>query len=401
MKALNYALMICFAFILSFLLPYAYGVATKRASESTNINFSAVSEEFLRSTSERNPPKQTYERLSDGKIISEEEYLYSLPFKNFLYLIAKNKFPPSLSYFASDVSLIRSNSQSLNISKGDILKNQAPLYLLLESTPRLLQLEMPQHIISLRDGVTFIDMNTNQKDENLSLEFKNTLEKSGLKFPIKELFSNPTTLKPFDEGAFLVDNQDRVFHLKIVDSKPVVHDTHIQKRDILKIIVNENSRKEFYGALIGLDGVFLISYDNYSLLKMPVSTYNPLTDNFALNIDPLFKTATYKSAEKIDSFVMNPDYSIYKTNSFTKHKDTLFEDVKEYIFTYETKLDVRDFTLKFDIENISYKALILGLFFIIFYFIIYKKRDAFDIALLLFRGIYGFISLILFKRKAL
>ncbi|MBQ9291700.1 MAG: DUF4857 domain-containing protein [Campylobacter sp.] len=401
MKILNFLLQICFIVILSFVLPYIYNSATKSANKIEVVDFSVIKDDFLKAIYTTKPPKQFYFDLKTNEQIDEEEYMQSLPFTYYYYLINKNKFPPSLSYFTSDISLIRQNTQNLRIKSGENLLGDMPLFMLLESEPKYLKLEMSDYLIDIEENFKFIDMNTNSIDEALSREFISVLTEQNVKFPIKKFYSNPSVLKSFDEGAFFIDGEDKIYHLKMVNSQPVLKNTQIDLKNIKKIIVSEHSRKEFYAAIVAQDGVYLITYENYKIIKIPNFGYDFTKDNFTLEIDPLFKTATYENDDNISIIAMNPDYSVYKTHILKKEKNDFFVNLKQYLFSFETKLKMESTSsaAKFKFTNFSYNSLFLSALLCVLAYFIFRRRGILPLFVVFFGGIYGFLAIILFNNS--
>ena len=129
------------------------------------------------------------------------------------------------------------------------------LYILFESMPKRVGLEMPDDVFRLKDGIEFIDVQTNTVNREKSDLFARALEKAGYTFPARWVVGNPNPRKPYDEGYFTLDSQGRLYHLKMVNNRPFVKDTRIDKdMDMAWFSMYEASNKRFYGFLFDRHG---------------------------------------------------------------------------------------------------------------------------------------------------
>ena len=76
------------------------------------------------------------------------------------------------------------------------------------------RLEMPGDLFRLKDNIEFIDPETNTVKEEKSNLFMKVFIQKGFKFPAKRVAGNPSTRKAYDEGYFIIDSNDKIFHLK-------------------------------------------------------------------------------------------------------------------------------------------------------------------------------------------
>ena len=114
---------------------------------------------------------------------------------------------------------------------------------------------MPDDVFRLKDGIEFIDVQTNTVNREKSDLFARALEKAGYTFPARWVVGNPNPRKPYDEGYFTLDSQGRLYHLKMVNNRPFVKDTRIDKdMDMAWFSMYEASNKRFYGFLFDRQG---------------------------------------------------------------------------------------------------------------------------------------------------
>lgn len=389
MRLSNLVLNSCFVLILAFFIPSILDFVLPKSYKSYHIDFSPVFDKFVLSSYQARPKKREYFIIKDQKNLSEDEYMASLPFDFYSVLIKNDNFPSEFDYFASDIALIRQNSQYFGLQYKNNLKSQTPLFALLESNPKNLKLQIPSHLIDISDDFVFINTATNEIDKDLSDKFKNALLDSGAKFGIKQFYSNPNLLKSFDEGAFVVDKDGQIFHILLKNGEPIVKNTQIICNNVVNIAVSEHFRKEFYGALICGDELSLISYDNYR--QIALGKYSWDKQNLRLKIDPLFKTLSLKSENQINLITYNPDFSIYRQTKF----DTTNDENKflGFILPFEISLNIDKISKAYEFGvKFSPFGLILSLILAIFVF--YRQKDKFNAVFVAITGIYGFLILL-------
>lgn len=248
-----------------------------------------------------------------------------------------------------------------------------------------------------------IDLLTNsinlEKTEKLNDELK------GLNFayPAKQYFTNPSIRKAFDEGAFIVDNDDKIYHLKQIDGKLILKYTNIIKPDIINIIISEDLRREFYGLIVTKNDTGLIDYD-YNIIDLNLSQYDPFNANLNFNISPVDKIVTITTKDNIYTKVMDLNYAKINENDFKLDKLQSKRYIKAYFLPFELKISQPSYFYKFEFVNFSKMGFCLSILMAILYFAYRLKfnsqRDIYGTAVVVIFGLYGLISTIFFKEKA-
>ena len=279
---------------------------------------------------------------------------------------------------------------------------------LLESQPGITRLRFPEDVFRMNDRMEFINVDTNTVDEELTEKFTRALKQTGFVFPSQLVSGRVSILKSFDEGFFMVDAKDSVFHTKRVKGKPFVVKTPIPAdMGVRNIKVSENRKREIYGTLLTKKGeLYLISYDNYRLIKMPLINYNPDTMDFKLLINPLYRTAVYSDDHTIYAVAMDSGYSPvarYEKEMFSGRR-TIADRIYETLFPFYIKnRDTTSDYTRFDVIGNGRLALIgiaLSLFFAVVVMGVRKsdlKKQWSDLAVVMFTGIYGLIAIAVIK----
>ena len=179
---------------------------------------------------------------------------------------------------------------------------------------------------------------------------------------------------------------------------------------IRNIKVSENKKREIYGSLLTEKGeLFLISCDNYKLIRLPLDNYNPDIMDFKLIINPLYRTAVYSDDHTIYAVVMDSDYQpidCYQRVMFAGQR-TMKDIIFKAIFPFYIKTsDKSSGYLRFDlILNgwLSMAGIVLALLITVLYMRINKlnyKKYWLDPVFILFTGLFGLVAVILIKPEA-
>ena len=94
------------------------------------------------------------------------------------------------------------------------------LYPLFESESDRVNLELPPDFFRINNSIEFITASTNDINLEKSKLFNQVFINKGFSFPAKIIAGIPTTRKSIDEGYFIVDNTNKLFHLKMTKGQP-------------------------------------------------------------------------------------------------------------------------------------------------------------------------------------
>jgi hypothetical protein len=352
---------------------------------------------------------KSYEwRDADGKNYTRKEVDSLLPFFSYRILTSRGIMPDSLQDIKFDLKEVRLNNLSQKIRPYNIDEPQIPLYPLLESQPERLKLTLPESYFRITDKMEFIEAATNQTDQQLTQTFTDVLKTEGFSFPSKLIFGNPTVRKAFDEGYFIVDNENKLFHIKMIKGKPSCVNTNIPTDIRIKaLFINEKPLREFYGILITEDDqLYLLTYDNYRLQRLPVEGYTASENTIRLQGNLLYRVISIISENHIKTYVTNRKYELVDTyeESWKGKYERTAGIISKYIFPFTINLhSSKSRYVDFYISSINYSAIYANLFFLILTFLLMKRRknkisktwDDFIIVFL--TGIYGFIAVAIFE----
>jgi len=342
----------------------------------------------------------------DGTAYNRADFELQLPFLYYKNLERKKLLPVSIDRKSFDKETIKAGKQGLEIKSRhlDGHHQQIELYPLFNNNPEVAIMPFPEDVFRFTDkAMEFINADYNRIDTGLTDSFTAKLKKEGFVFPATVIGGKTTNLKPFDEGFFVRDSEGQVFHIKRVLDKPVIVKTPIDATlDIQDIVISENKRKEFYGTVITRQGdVYLISYDNYRLISLPVDTYKPDNMDFKFLINPMYKTAISSGFKTVYGTAMDSDYKSLRSYELERHNTTphLVRVSRDLLFPFQLRFDnpyrgQADLQLKFgglwSLAGIA-AALVL--------FVLLSRRkkqlsiNKGDLALVLATGFFGLIAL--------
>ena len=209
-----------------------------------------------------------------------------MPMLNYRQLMTDGKLPDSINGQKITPQLLRSKSVVYKYKPSDINTSFNGLYILLETMPKRVGLEIPNDVFRLKNNIEFIDAQTNTLEVQKSRLFQQALDKEGFQYPAQWLIGNPNPRKPYDEGYFVLDANNQLFHMKMVNNRPYIKNTKIgEKIQASYFSMLEVADKRFYGFLFSKQGeLFIIENDgaNYKTVKLDIDPIDMQKDEVIL-----------------------------------------------------------------------------------------------------------------------
>jgi hypothetical protein len=404
-KLSRYAIIIIFIIVAAVHLPHFYYKIFYKSVRSPIVYYSPTIKDFAYF---KHTEQGLQFRDGKGNTYKRKGYEKLLPFLYYRDLDKWGVMPDTIQGLPVDITYIRHNSQRIRMRSYEMDQPKIELYPLFESKSDYTTLTYPRELFRINEKMEFITASTNKINKTLSEKFNRVLKEKGFQFPAQLIEGNPTTRKPFDEGYFIVDAEGSVFHLKKVHNSPHCVKTPIDKDlGIRKILIRESVRREIYGIIItDSDEVYMISYDNYRLIKIPLEHYNPDKMDLSFYADPIYRTFKYDNGVHFYHKVFDSTYSFVDslTISLTPEEEKTSYKVKQAIFPFEIKTTKSTSSLiHFDLQCQSMLS-IIGIIISLIIGIgikIYRKDNLrenwFDLILILLTGVYGLLGIILIK----
>ncbi|MDR1975367.1 MAG: DUF4857 domain-containing protein [Campylobacteraceae bacterium] len=388
-------------------VPNFYNKAVKLDRFQLSGFFSPISKEFI--ILEIGTEKMAF-KDETGELLSTVAAHKMLPFMFSGNVEKWGGFPIQTDKGEITYELAANSVQSVSVTPQDVLAQNLPFHLLYESAPVGTTLETPPDVLLIKsDRVLFIDCVDGAVNREKSEKFTQALKETGVLFPIQTAASNPSNLKPFDEGMFLADSANRLFQLKIVEGEPYVRDTGtVMQERVLYINVDEKLKRIFYGAVVTENGVYLNMYDG-TMQKLPLVSYDPKTDAVTARFTPFYKSVVKKDLSDknapIELIAADESFQTVRTHE-QNIPDTIIKK-REYV-SYGLS-----FLSPFSLTQFSYFSnevllqitpapnLIFAGLGILFALILYvgirgKKIEVFAIFAICFTGILGLLAYMAF-----
>lgn len=404
-KLARYAIILIIVIISAIHLPNFYNKTFIKKNNRPRISYSSITKDFIYFT--RKNGQLVFSDLQKN-IYTRKEYERYLPFIYYRDLQKWGVLPDSIQGFPTDIPTIHQNSARYRFRGQSLDRHEIKIYPLIESEPDFANLTFPPNVFRITDKIEFINAKNNNILIDKSFLYNQAFEKQNFRFPAKMIAGNPTTKKSFDEGYFIIDNENSVFHLKKIKSQPFLVKTPIsQDLQIKKIIIQEAVSKKVYGFLITENNkLFMISYDNYRLIPISLNEFQATNMNLNITVNPLYVTFNYDDNYNFFCAVFDSNYNKIddmKISLLPKNKKTT-EMIKHIIFPFTIKITKNFSSLKYfslDLHSsLSFIGILISL--IIGFFVKIKRNENlkvnwFDFIFILFSGIYGLIGILLIK----
>lgn len=343
-----------------------------------------------------------------GNKYTRDEYEAIMPQINFAQLVFSGKMPDSINGTAVDVPLLRKNLFMSTFEPYIINRFFWKWLPLIESDPGRVNLEFPNEFFRIRESMEIVDCRTNQINYEMSKEFSDELNAKGFSFPAKKLFGNPTTRKAFDEGYFIIDDADNLFHLKRVKNKPYCKKINLPAgMKLAHFNVHEIPLKEFYGFFVTEDnGLYLLTFNDYRIIKLDIEDYDLNNSTLRINGDLFNRTISVVNENKFSTFIFDRQYNLIENykGQVSGKDDSPQGRIAAYLFPFSLSL-ISDksmfvnFIFKFSDQRFLLINILLTIALTAYFY--YKKispiKNYLPLILIFLTGIYGLISVIIIR----
>lgn len=305
--------------LLAWKLPELYNTFIAKTDRAPFALYSTVADDFIFMGWDEETG--IIRRDRKGNNFTQEQTDSLLPLFYARQLLADGRFPDSIHGRHLDPHEIQRTS--FNFRSRAIENNKRPigLYFLLESMPRRLDLDMPSDAFYIdNNGIHFIDMATNIVDADKSMIFTRALATKGFRFPATVISGNGTSEKEYDDGYLIVDNDGKLFNLKMTKGRPYVKAftlpdgvkpayswvTEFPDRKLIGLMVSDDRRLW----VIERDG------DGNNLKETGVSAYDYKSQDMTIFGNIFDWTVMVTSNEREDYYALNADdYSLITSHT--------------------------------------------------------------------------------------
>ncbi|MBK5720971.1 DUF4857 domain-containing protein [Dysgonomonas sp. Marseille-P4677] len=330
-----------------------------------------------------------------------------LPMLNYRQLMNDGRMPDSIKGQEMNPRMLRMTSFTFRYNPSETKTPGNGLYILFESMPKRVGLTMPEDVFRMKNNIEFINTESNTVNETKSREFQSELEKQGYSFPSQWFAGNPNPRKSYDEGYFSLDNKGQLFHIKMVNGRSYIKNTHIgEKIDIGYFSMLEVADKRFYGFLFSNQGdIYIIQNEsgNYQAMKLDIDPIDLKKDQVFI-MGNLFEwtVSVVKPEEKLCYGLDNNSLKQIDNYSMKREPDK-WDKVVKWIFpaylTIESKYS--NFLVP-QIHYVGVYAFILNILLSVCYVLILsesRKVKIYKSLYILVTGIAGFLALLILPKS--
>ena len=276
--------------------------------------YSGLADEFIQNTEGQG------RRGISGREYTVEEADSLLPFFWTTQLVNAGRLPDTIRGYAVSPQLIRQTNINYHRRAYDTHTNRpnCGLWLLLESLPKRVNLEDPDDAFRFtKDGIEFINMNTGKVKPKKSKLFTDALVKKGFTFPVHELDGNPDTRKEYDEGYLLIDNNRKMYQMKMTAGQPFVKKIDLTDETVVPkfIFVTEFRSRCLRGLMTDENNVLYVITPNYEVKPLGGGIhYDPTQSNMMIMGNMLDWTIRITTEEAEEFYAVSAlDHSLLKT----------------------------------------------------------------------------------------
>jgi len=405
----RYILVLVSAIAAAVVLPWLYRMTFDKPVHVPFVVYSCVNNDFMIQETENGKQERTD---THGNKYTREEYEQKLPLMYTRQLLTAGTMPDTINGTAIDMHELL-KAKSVFYYKPEMMNTPHPeLYPLFESESGRANLEMPDDFFRITWRMEFINAETNKIEEEKSRLFSVALYKKGFTFPSKLVAGIPTNRKSCDEGYFITDSADQLFHLKMMDGNPYVKKVDLPEGLKFRFINCVDFKdKKYYAYLFSEDnGIYILTQDEYELIKLPIEGFNPGNCDLRILGDIFYYNVIIRADDHLQVDVLN--YSDYKkVDTYRKNWLTRSElpagKIAAAIFPVQISMtDKNSNFINFYIEKPSgFAWIIVNLILAgIHLFVLLKRktkisRHFFDLTVVTFTGFFGYIAVNLFQNK--
>lgn len=251
---IKYVIIALAVIVAAWLLPALYDLVFPRTDRMPFVIYSCLDSTFIRF--DNSSGKQVRYVDFRGQEFTKQEADSLLPLFAFRQLVAEGRLPDSLYGVELTPKKIQQNAFHFKTSPKQLNKPAVGLYTMLESASGNVDLQLPPDVFRLtKDGLEFINCETNTVNKAKSLSFSRELTKHGFTFPVQLIWGNGSTRKDYDNGFLLTDANNRLFQLKMVKGAPWVREitndqSQITNHKYIQLFTIEPANRQLIGLVV-------------------------------------------------------------------------------------------------------------------------------------------------------
>lgn len=333
-----------------------------------------------------------------------------LPLFNYRQLMADGRMPASIEGYEMTMPLLRSKTVVKRISPEVFDTPEPGLYIMYEAMPKRVAKETPKDVFRFTDRIEFIDLASNGIDRKKSDAFQQELLKRGFAFPAQWIAGNMNPIKAYDEGYFSLDARGQLFHLKMVNGRPYVRDTHIGKTmEVHYFTMMEVGDKRFYGFLFDKSGhvsILEAGEGDYRVVQLDIEPMDIRNDELLVMGNLLYWTVSVTKPDGKEVYALKTETMERLAQHTLWGTPDNWARVSEWLFPLYITIKQHNSGYIYPVFHFTgFRAFIINLVVALLAFAAMKnnKRRVLNSAFVFFTGVVGLAAFVLLpaslKRK--
>lgn len=392
----------------SIALPKLYWMAFSKPDQTPFVMYSCIDNDFMILS---HKPGENQWKDTKGNLFTRDESEKKLPLFYYRQLMTTNTMPDSIHGIPMDTYNINFYRSTFNIHPNELDAPVPGLYPLFEAESGRANIEMPDDFFRITWRMEFINAGTNKILEEKSRMFSAVLYNRGFAFPAKSINGIPSTRKSIDEGYLVIDSKDQLFHLKMVQGKPYVVKVDLPKGLKFKNISCVDFRdKKFYAYLFSTNNeVYILTQDEYELIKFPVSGIDPEKYQVRILGDIFHYNILVTGENFVQAFALDSDYKFVDEyrETWPSVEQTSEGKIFQVLFPWEIKMNSNksDFSrFYFELNALFYWAVFNVILIGVQVLVVRKRKSAaknnfIDFLIIGITGFFGFLAVNIFPNK--
>jgi hypothetical protein len=345
----------------------------------------------------------------NGNTYTRETFEEQLPLFYTRQLLVAGTMPDTIHGVAMDMHDLSRARSFFRYTPADKNSPQPGLYPLFESESGRATLEMPNDFFRITWRIEFIDADSNEIDEEKSRLFSAALYHKGFDFPARQIAGIPTTRKSCEEGYFIIDSKNQLFHLKMASGEPYVH--QIKTPDGLRfqhIACVDLKSKSHYAYLFSEDNhIYILTQDEYKLIEWPIESFNANSSEMKIFGDIFNYQVAVQNEGALNVVVLNNEFK--KVNEYNETWLKRGERIEGQIFAslFPFQLSLGGKTTRFKNMFLNWSTglywLLTNILLVILHLFIIRgknlKGHLLDLGFIATTGIFGILAVNIFPNK--
>ena len=281
----------------------------------------------------------------DGNTYSVAQFDSLMPLLNFRQLMTNGTLPDSIDGHEITPQKLRIKNVVYKFTPSDIQTPDIGLYIMYESMPKRVGLKSPGDVFRIKDKIEFIDIETNTTNHEKSKHFQEAMLKEDFTFPAQWCVGDMNPRKPYDEGYFILDAKNLLFHVKMVNNRPFVRNTGVGEQiDIERLFTASPADKRFYGFILDKFGQTYIVGNNegkYLLQALDVPTINSKEDELTIMGNLLYWTVSITTPSEKSAFGLEANSLERLDEILLDRKENKWDVVSRFLFPFYIDLKIK------------------------------------------------------------